>query len=215
MARGLLTTTLAAVCAALGVAGCSGSTGTHVQTPGKSTPAPVSSSDPNTTAPPATTSVPRSTTTTTAAGFGAEQPAVDTYIKLVAASNAAFRDPQHVSLTLISSYTAGQAKLEYAQSLTAAKKQGIAYKGTPSTPRLSVVSSSLSGSLPSVVLRDCGLASTTDPFVGYYIATGKKVPTSTPEVPPPYAKTIKMFQPNRKSWVITSLTTDSTKTCEA
>lgn len=134
MARGLLTTTLAAVCAALGVAGCSGSTGTHVQTPGKSTPAPVSSSDPNTTAPPATTSVPRSTTTTTAAGFGAEQPAVDTYIKLVAASNAAFRDPQHVSLTLISSYTAGQAKLEYAQSLTAAKKQGIAYKGTPSTP---------------------------------------------------------------------------------
>ncbi|MBN9618174.1 MAG: hypothetical protein J0H43_00310, partial [Actinobacteria bacterium] len=150
---------------------------------------------------------------TTPSGFGGAQPAVDVYITVINAYDDAFRHPATASTASFDKYLAGQAKIDVDRSLAQAKAAGIAYRGTPDAPRLRVVSSSLSGSLPEVVLRDCGLASKTDPFVGYDVKTDKPLPTSTPKVAPPYAKTIKMFQPNKRQWVISSLTTDATKTC--
>lgn len=196
------------LCSMLALAACSTGSGTHTQSYSPSSSHPSSAAVTST-----FSSAPVSSHPSSPTGFGPPQPAVEVYFKLIAASNAAFRDPAHVSSTALDKYLAGGAKIEFDQALAAAKKQGIAYKGTPSTPRLKVVSSAINGSLPEVVLRDCGLESSSDPFVGYYVATGKPVPTSKPKVPPPYAKTIKMFQPGRKQWVITSLTTDATKTC--
>lgn len=141
--------------------------------------------------------------------YGAAQPAVDAYLKLIAASDAAYRDPAHVTSAAMDTYLAGQAKQAFDESLAAMKAQGIAYRGMEETHRVTVVSADLTGSVPEVVLHDCALPSATDPFVGYYVATGKPVPTSTPTVPPPYAKTAKVFRPVGTAWVITSFTTDA------
>ncbi len=229
MSRGLVRTVIAGGAMVCALAACSGSANGDGTSPSDGSGSP-SVATPSTSSTPSqsdgsgspsvgTTSVssapsPSPSSVPTPSGFGAAQPAVDTYLQLVNASNAAFRAPQRVSATQIDKLTAGQAKISFDQSLAAAKKQGIAYRGTPSMPRLTVVSSKLDGTLPSVVLRDCGLESKSDPFVGYYVATGKALPTSTPKVPPPYAKTIKLFQPNKESWVVTSLTTDAAKTCK-
>jgi len=146
--------------------------------------------------------------------YGAAQPAVDAYLKLIAASDAAYRDPAHVTAAALDKYLAGQAQLAFDESLAAMKAQGIAYRGADETNRVTVVSADLTGSVPEVVLHDCALPSATDPFVGYYETTGKPVPTSAPTVPPPYAKTAKVFRPVGTAWVITMFTTDATKTCQ-
>lgn len=196
------------------LAGC-GSSGVHTQTPtfdppSSSTRGPTSG--PSVTPPSSPTSK-LSSPPSTPSGFGDAQPAVMVYLTVISAYDDAFRHPATASTASFGKYLVGQAKVDVDRSLAQARAASIAYRGTPDVPRLKVMSSSLEGSLPEVVLRDCGHASMTDPFVGYQVKTGKPLPTSTPKVPPPYAKTVKMFQPNRKQWVISSVTTDATKTC--
>lgn len=193
------------------LAGCSSSgNGTHTQSPPPSSLSPSSTGSSSSSSDPS----PSPTTSWTPPAYGAARPAVDTYLKLHAASTAAFRAPAHASSVPLDKYLAGQARLVFDQALAASKSRGIAYKGTADTPRVTVVSASLTASLPEVVLHDCAVASATDPLVGYYVATGKPVASPSPKVAPPYAKTIKVFQPNRKSWIITSFTTDASKTCK-
>ena len=43
--------------------------------------------------------------------------------------------------------------------------------------------------------------------------TGKIVPVAKPKIAPPYLATVKAFQPNKRSWVITSYKLDASKTC--
>jgi len=146
--------------------------------------------------------------------YGAAQPAVDAYLQLIAASDAAYRDPAHVTSAAMDHYLAGQAQQAFDEPLAALKAQGIAYRGAAATDRVTVVSADLTGRVPEVVLHDCALASATDPFVGHDVATGKPIPTSAPTVPPPYAKTAKVFRPIGTAWVVTLFTTDGTKTCQ-
>lgn len=200
----IVTITMAAL------AGCGGPSGVNAQD-GPTAPDSASTS----TKGPPTIPSPSSTppTSWTPPPYGNAAPAVATYMKLNNASIAAFKNPAHVSAATLDRYLGGQAKLSFDQSLASARKQGIAYRGTAATPRVTVVSAKLDSVLPEVVLRDCGLAASSDSYVAYYTATGKPVPTSKPKVPPPYANTIKVFQPNHKSWVITSFVTDASKTC--
>lgn len=144
--------------------------------------------------------------------YGTAKPAVDAFLALDRAGVAAFRDPSEATTTRIDSYSDGQARAAYHQSLTAAKKQGIAYRGMPAQHRLTVVSSELDASLPKMVLRDCAMISPTDPWTAYSTSTGKPVETPTPKVAPPYANTITLFKPADR-WLVFTIKTDATKTC--
>lgn len=209
-ARGLRRTisTIGVLIPALVLVGC-GSAGVHAQDP-TSDPA---TGHPTTAMPSSPASSP-STPTWTPSAYGDAQPAVDAYLALSRASDAAFSDPAHADLSGIEAYSAGQAKYQYEQALADARKEGIAYRGTPTEHRVTVVSADVKASLPSVTLHDCGAISTDDPYTAYYVGSGAPVPTTTPSVPPPYGKTIKVFRTPQQPWRVFTITTDATKTCE-
>lgn len=120
-------------------------------------------------------------------------------------------DPAKASTGAFDKYLVGVARAKFDSALKA--DPGVAYRGTPPTRRVSVVSSKLKGSLPKVVLSDCPMFSTSDPWTAYNIKTGKAVPRKPVKVAPPYMSTVTMFQPNRKQWIIANFVTDFTKTC--
>jgi hypothetical protein len=182
-----------------------GSPGTHLQSP-------VATSTPPTSSLPDPLTSPAPSQSWTPPDYGSAQPAVDAYLHMVSVINKAFEDPTHVSSATFDKYLGGQAKITFDQELVHERMDGRAYRGTPAERRVRVVTNKVSATLPEVVLRDCALASTSDPFVEYDVTTGKVVPQRTPKVPPPYAQTAKLFKINGV-WQMTSYTTDSTKTC--
>lgn len=138
--------------------------------------------------------------------------AVAVYLAMWKAFNAQSRlDPAKASTAPFDKYLVGVAKVKVDSALKA--EPGIAYRGTPPTERVSVVSSKLTGSLPKVVLSDCPAFSTSDPWRAYDIKTGKAVRLKPVKVPAPYTTTVTMFQPNRKHWVVANFVTDFTRTC--
>ena len=87
----------------------------------------------------------------------------------------------------------------------------MAYRGTPEDPRVRV------GTIFSptfMFLTSCPLPRVTDPFVQYYVATGKAVPVPKPAVQPPYKRTLSM-QKLGGAWKVADLIVDSSKTCKA
>lgn len=205
--RFMLVTLLAAATATLSACSSSGD-GVHTQDPTSSTStSPKSSvSAPATSAPASPSSAPTTT------GFGAAQPAIDVVLRVQSAYTTAVRHPATANASAFDKFLAGQAKIAFDGSLKSAKSAGVEYRGTAPTPRIKVITTAKAGSLPEVVVQNCPLASSSDPFVAYYVKTGKAVPVSKPKVPQPYAQTAKVFKING-SWVITSYTTDNTKTC--
>lgn len=189
------------------LAGC-GSAGVHAQDPASTSrtqgPRSTSTTDTAISGPPSPTWTPPS--------YGNAQPAVDAYLAMLQAGYAAFRDPTHANTTTIDKYADGDIRYVYRQTLEQARKAGIAYRGTPATPRVTVVSVA-AGSLPKVVLRDCALSSTSDPWIAYSVESGKPVPTPTPAVAPPYANTISVFK-TQGSWRVFTVKTDGTRTCQ-
>lgn len=197
---------IATICAlALGAAACS-SSGTHVQSPGPTTPS--SSGDGSS----ANSSSPTAIPSWTPPPYGQAQPAVDVLEKVLSAYAQAIKDPPTYSAASFDKYLAGQAKDAFASALTEAKKQGVAYRGSPAVPRIVLVSDRTRSSVREVVLANCPLISSRDPFRAYYTATGKPVPVPTPKVPQPYLQTAKIFLVNGQ-WRITSFITDDAKTC--
>lgn len=195
--------------ASAGLAACS-SSGVRTQSP---SPSKASGSSTLVTPSSSATSSPTDAPTRTT-GFGNLQPAIDVYVNLTAAYNKALQNPADASPSTFNRFVAGQAKIAFQQSLAQEKAEGKAFRGTPPVNRLVVKSSDLTSSVPSVTLENCVLASKTDPWTEYIVATGKAAPTGAPpKVPPPYPATIKLFKPNAAGWVVTSYTLDGTKTC--
>ncbi|WP_375504638.1 hypothetical protein [uncultured Jatrophihabitans sp.] len=190
--------------------GSCGSSGVQTQSPAppKASDSPTSLT-PTSSATSSTTDAPTRTT-----GFGNLQPAIDVYVSLTAAYNKALQDPADASPSTFSRFVAGQARIAFEQSLAQEKAEGKAFRGTPPVNRLVVKSSDLTASVPSATLENCVLASRTNPWIEYIVATGKAAPTGAPpKVPPPYPATIKLFKPNAAGWVVTSYALDGTKTC--
>jgi hypothetical protein len=204
---------VAALATTIGLAGCSGSSGTKVQD-GPSSPASTttgtpsgsgSGGDPTPTSPSSSSYIPP-------APYGDAAPAVAAYLKINDQYNAALMNPAKFSPAIFQNSTAGRAKLVLVGSIQDEKKNGLAYRGTPDQSRVQVTSVKLTGALPIVQLTDCPRPSST--WVEYNTATGKAAPAgATPKVPPPYLAKITMVQPNRKAWVFTSVTLDGSKTC--
>jgi len=197
-----------AVALAALASGCT-SSAVHLQDP---TTSPIVSSSVVPTSTSTNPTSPVTSPTWTPPAYGDAQPAVDTYLAMLTAGNAAFRDPQHASLAPIDKYADGEIRYIYHQSIADARKQKLAYRGTPATPRVTVVSSALDATLPKVVLRDCALSSASNPWTAYSLATGKPIPPATNKVPPPYANTITVFK-TQNVWHVFTIKTDGTRTC--
>jgi len=130
---------------------------------------------------------------------------------MVSVINAAFEDPAHVSSATFTDTSA--AKPNHVRPGAFAGEEGWA--GLPRYAGRAARSSDCQQGeclAPRGNPSDCALASTSDPFVEYNVDTGKVVPQPTPNVPPPYAQTAKLFKING-AWQMTSYTTDATKTC--
>ncbi|HZC53153.1 MAG TPA: hypothetical protein VE441_11730 [Mycobacterium sp.] len=146
--------------------------------------------------------------------YGTAKPAVDAYLAFMAATDKAFRDPTHVRSSTFDKYVAGQAKLLFDSSLAQERRQGKAQRGAAPIRHVRVVKNRVADkTLPWVVLRDCATTDPKNPYVEYYVETGKPVPQKSHNPPGPYADTIKIFLINGQ-WTITSFTVDTTWTCK-
>ncbi|MCW2528613.1 MAG: hypothetical protein JWM76_3473 [Pseudonocardiales bacterium] len=139
------------------------------------------------------------------------QDAVNRYMDFYTVLNAADRDPTHADITLLNAYLTGTAVTLFDGVITGQARAGLAYRGTPEDPRVSV-SQVVSPTL--IFLTSCPLASKVDPFVQYTIADGKPVAVTPPAVPTPYKRTISM-QNTDGAWKVSGLLVDSSKTCTA
>jgi len=139
------------------------------------------------------------------------QDAVNAYIAFYNAMTAADQDPAHADVAKIDSYLTGKALALTRDVIANQKKSGIAYRGTPPNPRVKVETIFSS---TFMFLTSCPLESVTDPFVQYYVATGKPVPVTKPAVPPPYKLKLSMEKIGA-AWKLADLLVDTSKTCKA
>ncbi len=211
---------LAVVLAVVLLAGCGGSSGVHTQTPtsdpsttGTGTSTVSTSTSPSITPTPSITSSVRSTATIpTPSVTPIAQDSVNRYMDFYNSLNQADRDPAHANITHLNTFLTDTALTLFDGVITGQAKAGLAYRGTPEDPRVSV-SQVISPAF--IFLSSCPLASKTDPFVQYTVATGKPVSVSTPSVPPPYKRTISMKKTADGTWKVSDLLVDSSKTCTA
>lgn len=96
-------------------------------------------------------------------------------------------------------------------SLIAAERFGIAYRGTPPTPRITAVDVRLDADpYPTVVLTNCDTPAPT--WEAYDPATGKALPTTGSAVPPPYEAKVTLIL-FKGRWGAQSITADKSRTC--
>jgi len=204
---------LAIVASATILAACGGGR-THLQSytpsPTNSTglpsaSAPTSSTALSSPAPSRLPSIPVPTVTPPA------QDAVNSYMGLNAAASAASLDPATADLTALNAHLTGAALALYDTSFANMRTAGLAYRGTPADPRVTVqtiVSPKL------IFLTSCPLVASSDPFVQYTVATGKPVPVAARTPPPPYKMTLTMVL-RSGSWRLSAVLQDTSKTCTA
>lgn len=193
--------------------GCTASPGVRTQTP----PASHMSSSSSIESPTPSTSVPVSNPPSSSSPASLPTPsvrppaqaAVDAYIALANAYDRASRDPAHADLATINQYLGGKARKLFDKSIRSMKLAGQAYRGTPADPRVKVQAVF---SARSVFLTSCPVQNPKDPFLEYYIATGKPVTVAKRNPPPPYRLTLPM-QLIGSQWKLTDLIQNVSKTC--
>lgn len=209
--EGLARTGLPVLLAAVLLGGCGGSSGVHTQTPTSDPPSSTSASPtPSTSTSP--TGKPSTSATSgilTPSVTAPAQSAVDAYIALANAYNNASVDPTHADLAEINKYLGGKALMIFDNSIKTMRSAGKAYRGTPGDPRVKV-QTIFSGT--SVFLASCPAYNNKDPFVEYYVATGKPVPVAKRNPPPPYLLTLPMQLVGSK-WKLVDLLQNVSKTC--
>jgi hypothetical protein len=198
--------------ATVALAACS-SSGTHTQSyspsPSSASSSSTSSSDPASTS--ASSTAPTSSGVPTPTVTRPAQAAVNAYIAQLNLTVAADRDPAHADLAAINRYLTGRALTLIDGEYTAMAKAGQAYRGTPATPRIKV-QTVLSST--AVMLTTCPQFNRSDPYVEYYVATGKPVPVPTRNPPPPYLLTVFMKKVGTQ-WKVYDLLQNAGQTCHA
>jgi hypothetical protein len=111
--------------------------------------------------------------------------------------------PSRTDLDALRKIATGDAYRAATENLNPA----IVWRGTPSTPRAKVAKLEFDGSVATV--QDCPSQGTLRP---YYVETGKPVPVQSNTVPPPYGVTARVTRTST-SWLVTNVTTDTSKTC--
>lgn len=140
--------------------------------------------------------------------------AVAAYRALSAADNAAEAKPADARLRKqIVAYAFDPLRGQLTGYLVSLSTQGVAWRGSPPQPRVSVVSVKSSASpWPQVMLSDCPTPAPT--WQEYVVKTGKVVPPAPSQVtvPPPYRIAVELIF-YQGHWGVRSTTPDTSRTC--
>jgi hypothetical protein len=145
------------------------------------------------------------------------QPAVTAYKKfMAAAANAQMKPPAvgagYPTNADITKYSFDPLQHQYNIYISGLASQGVAFKGTPPTPRITVTAINLTAKpYPTVVLVDCP---TPAPTWKAYDGSGKAVPDKPGTVPLPHKTTVQMID-YQGHWGVYKSTPDAGKTCTA
>ena len=115
-------------------------------------------------------------------------------------------DPRKTDAKQLAPYVTSTVLKQTVAIYQAMAKQGLAYRGTPDSLNLKVVTASSQ----SVILSSCPAPNKSDPYVQYVVATGKPISTTKPLVLHPKAITV-LFSDGR--WRVSSIIPDEGRTC--
>lgn len=145
---------------------------------------------------------------------GPASSAVAAYRALAAADSAAEKRPGDATLRkTIIAYTFDPLRGQLTGYLVSLSTQGVAWRGSPPQPRVSVVSVKPTASpWPQVMLSDCPTPAPT--WQEYVVKTGKVVPPAPSQVtvPPPYRIAVEVIF-YQGHWGVRSTTPDTSRTC--
>lgn len=192
---------------ALIIAACSGSTGMHLESPSPTSTGRSTSSDASPTSPPTPTM---------------SSPTVDPRVRAATSAYVAFDAAVHFAekrpsdqsrFKAIKAHAVDPALAREGADLFRYQRGGVAFKGTPPPPRVSVKAIHLDARpYPAVALVDCPSLSST--WNLYTVKGHKLVPTTVPKgaAKPPYALTVAViFYKSR--WMVHGTRLNVRKTC--
>lgn len=142
------------------------------------------------------------------------KPAVTAYLAYDKAYVQAVQHPANVALFKpVTKYTFDPLQVRLGADLGKLQGAGIAFGGTPPTPRISMLAAHLDAKpYPSVSLSDCPTPPTH--WAVYNAKTGKKLPVAPHKAKPPYLTTATVIY-YAKHWGVQKTSTDYTQTCTA
>jgi hypothetical protein len=146
------------------------------------------------------------------------QPAVDSYLAYMTASNDALRNPRALGQDFAAGadytkYSFNPELSQFSAFINQLRSQGLKMMGDPGRPRPMVQSIDLAAKpSPLVVLTDCPTPAVE--WDAHDVKTGKNmaVPPPTGTVPPPYRTTVQVIS-YQGHWGVSKITTDSSQTC--
>ncbi len=153
---------------------------------------------------------------TSAPGNPQAQSAVAAYLAFAQAVGKAEARPPKVGQRYppdadFTRYSFDPFKSQMSYYLAGLERQGVAFKGTPPTPRVTVVAVNLAAKpYPTVLLSSCPTAEPS--WVEVVVATGKVVPYAPAKVAPPHRVAVEMIYTQR-SWGVARATPETSKTC--
>lgn len=144
-------------------------------------------------------------------GYGAAQPAVDTYLRFSDAFYAASRDPSRGNQMAAENYLQGQALAVIKTEFEGWTKNDVMWTGTPPTSQLAIEDDSqLNSQLPLVRLSSCVIAS---PAGWRPLEHGTPAATASPAASSTvYARTLTMIR-IRGVWTLDLFDTSKTRIC--
>ena len=175
----------------------------------------TTSSSPTSTSPSATKASP--TTSPTPTIDPQAQPAATAYMNFMAAAAKAQENPPAIGVGYapdadITKYSFDPLQHQYNLYISDLQAQGVAFKGTPPIPRVTVSAINLAAEpYPTVILADCP---TPAPSWKAYDSTGKVVADKPGTVPPPHKTVVQMINYGGH-WGVYKSTPDASKTCSA
>jgi hypothetical protein len=153
-----------------------------------------------------------------AAGDPQAEPAVAAYLRFLGAVSAAEMRPPALGHSYgvgedFSKYSFDPLLSEMAVYVAGLSREGQAFEGTPSRPRVTVVAvNMLAKPYPVVLLSSCPTSEPT--WTEYVIASGKVVPFAPAKALPPYRVAVKMIY-SGGHWGVQMTTPDVSTTCTA
>jgi hypothetical protein len=198
--------TTVALAGGLSISGCSGGSANPTHSPASSVSAPRASSS----------STSRSPSATSPSYDPRAKPAVDAYMRFTTAAEKTEMHPPNLGQPLradvdFTKYSFDPIKSAFFGYVTTLNREGQAWRGTPPTPRISVLSVDLTAKpYPTVTLWDCPTPARS--WQQYDVKTGRVASTRAGLPSPPYRITAEIiFYKGR--WGASKITPESSRTC--
>lgn len=213
MIRKIAAATALLLAVAAMIAGCTSAPGEPASPPTARTVAtPHTASSADATIPPPT----RAPTTTGPSADSHAKSAMAAYLAFTKANQVALQHPptagnsypKHGDFTR---YSFDPLRGKEAGYILELAHDGVAWRGTPPTPRVTVVSEDLHAApYPTVVLADCPTAPST--WTLYYVKSGQAIPARPAGAPLPHRIMVKVIY-HQGHWGVMNTMPDTTRTC--